>query len=728
MASERNITSLESRRSRSGPAAPTEKSPATHNIRRDVQGLRALAVVAVILNHMLGWPAGGFVGVDVFFVLSGYLITGLLLREHDRTKTISFVGFYKRRVKRILPAAILVLVVTVTVAYFLTPGSRFVRTATDSFWALLFSSNWNLALQGTDYFQQDLQPSPVQHYWSLAVEEQFYFVWPWVMLGVLAVGIKIFAWSSGRRRVAVGTTIGVLSVASFVYALYLSKADTNLAYFSSFDRAWELGVGALVAVFGVYFTSKSVTLRTVMSWVGFALIVAACFVVDPAQGFPAPAAALPTLATALVLLAGEQGNQPYLWPLTNRASRYVGDISYSLYLWHFPVLILLLAVMPGDNIFYYIVASAILVAVSVLSYHLVEDPIRKSTWLTPVKLSTRELRRRKKRRRNFWRRTTPRIALFGVMGAVAIALVYVAFVRTNDLPNTAAAEVGLNASQGVVADEGVGDVDDATRCRGAAAMDPASDCSDVDLGSTLTPTAADAPDDQMKVDGKSLCWIQTTGDLKPCPYGIRNADSVRVAVVGDSHAQHLLPAVFGGVTQGNWAVDAFTGDGCLLSTKLTDKCGEMMPKILDRVSSGEYDIVIAHSARTKGNFPEGFAEAFQRVLDSGTKLVVVPDVPAVSDEAMLCYQRVGFDPKQNDCGTPLDGQLPDPLLTAAASVEGVNLVDLTQYFCRDGFCPSVVGNVPVYRDGGAHLTQTYAKSLAPYLAEGIDRSVPAPVG
>ncbi|WP_440708407.1 acyltransferase family protein [Herbiconiux sp. YIM B11900] len=693
--------------------------PARHPIRRDVQGLRALAVVAVILNHLLGWPAGGFIGVDVFFVLSGYLITGLLLREHDRSGTISFTGFYRRRVKRILPAAVLVLAATVAASYFLTPGARFLRTAADSFWALLFSANWNLALQGTDYFQQDLLPSPVQHYWSLAVEEQFYFVWPWLMLGILALGVRLFGWTAGRRRVAVGVAIGIISIASFVYAIYLTGSDQNWAYFSSLDRAWELGAGALVAVFGVYFRTKNMAVRTAMSWLGFSTIVASCFLVVPSQGFPAPSAALPIVATALILLAGEQGNQPYLWPLTNPASRYVGDISYSLYLWHFPVLILLLAVMPGDNVLYWGVAAALIVGLSVLSYHFVEDPIRKSAWLTPAVLSSRQRRRRRRRRQRFLRKTAPKIGLFAVIGVVALGLVYVAFLRGSEQAPTT--EV---ASTAAPADEATGSVDTGRSCVGAAVLDPASGCAQVDLGATMDPTPADAVDDVMLVSGKSLCWIKTTGDLSWCKYGLRSADSYKVAIVGDSHAQSLLPAFFAGGGSQNWQIDAYVGDGCLLSTRLTEKCGEIQPKILDKVAGGEYDLVITTAARTKGNFPDEFAQAFQRVVDAGSEMVVVADVPAVSEDALLCTQRLDFNPQTSTCATSLSGMRADPLVAAAAAVPAVKLVDLTNFFCVGDSCSAVVGNVPVYRDAGAHMTKTYSQSLGPYLGAAIRQAEP----
>ncbi|MDI3213825.1 acyltransferase [Arthrobacter sp. AL12] len=350
------------------------------NLRRDIQGLRALAVLAVIADHLFHWPTGGFVGVDVFFVISGFLITGLLLREHEKTGTISFRSFYERRIKRIMPAALLVLVVTMAASYFLIGRGRIMDTLWDSVWALFFAANWRFAAQGTDYFQEGLPPSPVQHFWSLAVEEQFYVVWPWLMLGILALGVRRFGWGPGQRRAAVAVAIAIITVLSFAWAMYETLENPTVAYFSTASRAWELGIGALIAVVqrGLHFRHAAV--RTSLGWVGFLGILYSLFVVPASAGFPAPWALLPVLATALVIVAGVGGDQARLWPLTNRGSAYVGEISYSLYLWHFPVLVLLVAVLPTDNVLYYLAALILTAACASASYHWLEKPARKAQW------------------------------------------------------------------------------------------------------------------------------------------------------------------------------------------------------------------------------------------------------------------------------------------------------------------------------------------------------------
>lgn len=350
--------------------------------RADVQGLRMIAVVAVIMDHLLHWPAGGFVGVDIFFVISGFLITGLLLREQERTGTISFWGFYRRRIKRILPVATLVVILTVAASFLLLSRVRATSAFWDGVWATLFSANWHYAAEGTDYFQPDVAVSPLQHYWSLAVEEQFYFVWPWLMLLLFWLSGKNRGGSSSKSVRAVQLAILVLIVGSFAWSMWESAGSPTWAYFSTFSRAWELGIGAAIAVFAKVFTRIPDALRPVLAWTGLVGITVSVFVVTSERSFPAPWALLPVLATALVIIAGTGGTQRYLWPLTNPVSTYVGDVSYSLYLWHWPVIILLAVYLPLDTLQNQAIAMAIILGCSVASYHFVENPIRRSRWLS----------------------------------------------------------------------------------------------------------------------------------------------------------------------------------------------------------------------------------------------------------------------------------------------------------------------------------------------------------
>jgi peptidoglycan/LPS O-acetylase OafA/YrhL len=667
-----------------------------HARRRDVQGLRAVAVLAVIGDHVLQWPRAGFVGVDVFFVISGYLITGLLLREHDRSGRISFLGFYRRRFKRIVPAAVLVIAATIAAAAALTPGARLRSTTIDAAWALLFAGNWRFARQGTDYFQEGQVPSPLRHYWSLGVEEQFYLVWPWLMLALLAFAIGRLGWTRNRGHRLAGLVIAFGSLVSFAYAVKVSRDSPNWAYFTSFARIWELGAGAVVAVFAGRFVLRPGLARW-LAWLGLAGVLVSLFVVDPGPSFPAPWGALPVLSAALLLATGGALPDRDLWPLTNRVSQYLGDTSYSLYLWHFPVAILLLALMDGETVRYQLVALVVIAAAAFLSFHLVEDPLRRATWW--------EAWRPLPALAPLHRRLVLLIAAVTVvsMGFTAVLASKVSPGANGDAPD------GVTAALAVSADG---------HCLGAAAKTAA--CKGFSHGSMLHPLPRYVGVDLGGAFAPA-CWMNAGEAIKSCRIG--RPSGLRVALVGDSHAASLLPALRLKAAAAGWSVDTFTGVGCRISTISYANC-PAQADITKRLLTGlRYDVMITTASRGKSLDARAeaaaSAAAWRPVLARGTRIVVVADNPEVAQETLLCVQRRGFD-ASDSCSTPRTRAtaLPDPMVLAAA-IAKVPVVDLVSYFCDDRICPAVIGNVLVYRDAAGHVTASYMRTLAPYLVKAI---------
>jgi len=328
--------------------------------RRELQGLRAVAVLLVVLDHG-GVPflQGGYVGVDVFFVLSGYLITGLLLRQAGRDGRIRLSDFYVRRARRILPAAVLTLVVTDLAAHQLLNLVRAREAVGDSVWAAFFMANVHFARAGSDYFAQGQPPSPVQHYWTLAVEEQFYLVWPIVLAGVLAVPFL-------RRRLL--WIVLAAAAGSLAWSIHSTATDATYAYFSTVTRAWELALGAALAI-------AAPRLRGAAAWLGLACICIAAVAFSSSTPFPGYAALLPTIGAALVIAAAP-GSGSRLLSLA--PFRYVGDRSYAFYLWHWPVLVIAAEYVGHDlstAVRLGLLAGAF--GLSILSYAFFENPIRQ---------------------------------------------------------------------------------------------------------------------------------------------------------------------------------------------------------------------------------------------------------------------------------------------------------------------------------------------------------------
>ncbi len=329
--------------------------------RADIQGLRAVAVLGVVAAHVTGWPAGGYLGVDVFFVVSGFVITGVLQRSR------ALGSFYARRARRILPAALLVLAVTVLVTAWAFSAPRAAQVRTDALWAALFAANWHVAQVGSDYFALGDAPSPLLHYWSLGVEEQFYLVWPWLFVGAVTLG--------ARRRVPrglVATVAGAVVVGSLAWTVW-GATDPTTAYYSSFTRAWELGAGALLAALAASGLRLSGRARTALSWGGLLAVVAAFLTLGGAAA-PWPAALLPTVGTLAILAAGSGAAPAGAVLLTNPVSRRLGDVSYGVYLWHLPVFVVLSALLPLTPALRIAAVGATL-ALAATSYALLERPV-----------------------------------------------------------------------------------------------------------------------------------------------------------------------------------------------------------------------------------------------------------------------------------------------------------------------------------------------------------------
>lgn len=362
---------------RSGKKRADRRSSVPRTFRPDIEGLRAIAVLLVVLSHA-GVPGlqGGYVGVDVFFVVSGFLITGLLLKEAERGRRISLLGFYARRARRILPAATLVLAVTVVSSFALIGGTGAARTAEDGQWAALFASNFRAISQGTDYWASDLPPSPLQHYWSLAIEEQFYLFWPASMIAVAAIARRI------PLRTRLTFLLAVAIAVSLTWSVYATTENASAAYFSPLTRTWELAAGAILAVLTPTIMRLPVFLAAITGVSGLIAIAAAALTLDEYTRFPGYAALLPVGGTVLVIIGGTiapgRGAEVLL---RCRPLQWLGKLSYSLYLWHWPVLILAASLGTELAMTTKLALVGVALALSVVTYKYVESPIRSSSWL-----------------------------------------------------------------------------------------------------------------------------------------------------------------------------------------------------------------------------------------------------------------------------------------------------------------------------------------------------------
>ena len=720
------------------PALPRHRPVSAY--RYDIEGLRALAVLGVLGHHLLDWPSGGYAGVDVFFVISGFLITTILIREITSPQKLSLPDFYRRRVRRLVPAAAAVLAATSAAAFLVFGAGRAAAILEDAVWSFFFLGNWRFAASGTDYLNAGTAVSPLQHFWSLGVEEQFYLVWPWVLVAGIAAAAALRCTDRGMR-VLLLLFIGTLCAVSFAFAVWETANRPTTAYFSTISRAWELGAGALLAVAAPWLGRIPAAARAAAGGAGLAGIAASFVLLSAESVFPGPAAALPVASALLVLASGTGIRGPrhnrVMWPLTNPASRYLGRISYSLYLWHFPVIVFSAALVPAAPPLLLLAASVLL---AVLSFSYIENPVRHSRWLQP-RYAARE-RGRRYRRPALAPRPMRLAAMAAVGGLASASLVALTIETTLNQPGSpAAAQPPTAAPAPLRADSSPSPAD--PLAAHTAALRAA-------LASTEWPVLD--PDPSTFTEGgrsaKPAEWIQDgclggneSRDADPiantehCVYGSPGAPRDLV-LYGDSVAMAYLPALRAVLAPEDWQIHVFTAAGCAPADVPQNRIGgapypecpafrdwavqriaELAPDLL-LMASFRYDPALASGASGEAADAE-WSEGTRRIHDAlaGTaeRTVVLSAPPEAKDPAQ-CATRFSA-PADCEIQLPADHQSRMALESAAAvqGNPGVEWVDTTSWFCLEGRCPAFVGTVPLYADA-YHLSAAGSRELAPLLA------------
>ncbi|WP_426937191.1 acyltransferase family protein [Brevibacterium sp. LE-L] len=698
------------------PTAPVAENSPTRNtapkptgFRADIQGLRALAVGMVLLYHL--WPAhfrGGFAGVDVFFVISGFLITSHLIKTPPRNWA-DVAKFWARRIRRLLPASLLVLFLVGIATFLVAPQSIWADTGRQILSAGLYVVNWDFAISSVDYLAADNAPSPVQHFWSLSVEEQFYFVWPMIIGLAFLIGTKL-----GRSKLAVGLTVVAIFLASFVFSVWYTTSEPAMAYFVTPTRMWELAAGGLVAVFVLYVRPERLPFSSLLGWIGLAGIVAGAFLIRADMPFPGYVALVPVVSTALVILADSRGRASVLPILSLRPIRFLGDISYSVYLWHWPLIVLVpyLSAKLGRSESLGVIDNIAIILVSILaawaSTTWVENRFRKTALLSSS-------------RKTF------------AFAGLAMALV-----------------AALGLSQMVIADKIVeqnedklqSELADPDSCLGAAVLLPdAKDNPRCDDKDTLQMEPAAAKKDKSKAyaDG---CWASAPyADRPECTYG---DGAKHVALVGNSHAGHWLPTLERLADENDLTITTFLASNCSLSTlphelsteEDTKGCQDYSDWVVERTTEGGFDAVITSERQstplqgmgwdeTEEKAPEGHRPILQSWVDAKLDVVVIRDTPypgGADINVPDCVAKHEDNPEECS-GTPEEWHWMDPLAASAKTIDSkrMSIIYPQDWLCPEGRCEPVIGGVITYFDT-AHITATYAQTLAPQLNASLHRT------
>ncbi|MBO0819218.1 MAG: acyltransferase [Nocardiopsaceae bacterium] len=708
--------------------------------RPDIQGLRAIAVAMVVIYHL--WPSllpGGFVGVDVFFVISGYLITGHLWRGFSATGKLSLVDFWGRRARRLVPAAAIVLAVTWIVSRLVLPVTRLADTAQQILASALYFQNWQLAHDAVDYLKSSQTATPVQHFWSLSVEEQFYLVWPLLFLISAVIAAAVARGRHSRRERARGTAVRVLTTVlvagSLAYSVWDTDHDPSSAYFVTTTRMWELGIGGLIALaparpgrllgrragLGRPRPGRRAGLgwKAGLGWLGLAAVVASAFVLTGNMPFPGDLALLPVLGSAALIAAGPRPGTPetrqasprerqetprngrvWLRParlLSARPMVFLGGISYSLYLWHFPVINLFIqwhgkdpGVMTGPAL----AAASVLLAW--LTKSLVEDPVRLARML----------------KGHGWRSVSTALAAVVPVTMVAVFIVGEPPPWNGRLgpgyPGAAVLAAKVSGKKMKVPSEPV--------------LPP--------------PAQVSQPSYWLNgcLDGEFVAAPKT------CVFGDTKDPKMTVALVGDSVAGNWWGAMSAIAAKEHWKLVTYLHATCAWSAAPATPpqkkpgpytaCTSWGQSVTNDLLKTKPQLVVASSIATetadgyasdesKGRAVLGAGEAqyWNRLKSRGIQVAAIRETPTIGVIAPTCVATYGSSSSQ--CATSKSKSIiADPPSATAAKDSHVPVINMNDLICGSK-CRSTVGNVLVYFDDH-HMTQAYSQTLAPYLLRRLD--------
>ena len=684
---------------------------AEHRFRGDIQGLRGIAVGLVLLFHA-GVPGfnGGFVGVDIFFVLSGFLITGNLMREINHNGRISFREFYARRIRRLLPASLFVLLVTLIVAVIYFPPLLLPGLALDVSSAGLYVSNLDFAIRATDYFSTSVIPSPVLHFWSLGVEEQFYLFWP-LLLALVTI-----------RKKYLSTQIFLLSlivfIASLSFANWLLPRNQPWAFFSIPTRAWELILGALLGSAATFISKLPLALSWIFGALGIGMVIYSGLTQNDPLRFPGTPALLPTVGAFLVILAGA-GKKPALPSrlLANKPLKALGKISYSLYLWHWPVLVIPQVIVAGRLSLINRIGLALLsILLAALTEKFVERPFRRG-----FLISLKPFRN---------------IAIAGVVASLLAVISFGAdYAATGDLRNKKVTSSASDQRKFIDSLSLKTTPINTVPARAATVDFPVP----ADLEPNLLSAANDRP-----ITYTDRCHTQMNlkPSTKPCIYGDTTSDT-EVVLFGDSHALAWFPAFNQVAKEQHWKLLSLTMSACSAADipaynpstgVLMKNCPIWRKASIQRIIAAHpYLILVASTsgfattvngvlmkgaARTS-IFTAGMNRTLTQLKSSGAHVVMMSDTPALAKDPLICLSA---HPKSTlACATPVADAISNDWIGVEMQIATNNSVPLIKpqlWVCPTSPCPVVIGNLLTYFDAG-HMTATFSQALAGRLEKAL---------
>ena len=667
--------------------------------------MRAIAVLLVLVFHVFPeWVSGGYIGVDVFFVISGFLICGLIIRETENSR-FDVINFYSRRIRRLLPAATLVLVFTAIVTCFLLPKTRWADTGMEIIASSLYVENLFLHFQSINYLTTDKPPSPLQHFWSLSIEEQFYLIWPLLILFALTV-VKS---SKISLRFFITVILILIFFASLIMSILTSYRDPATAYFVTYNRVWELALGGIIASILPYLTISS-KLKLPMSFLGIIMVLGAGLFFTKSTIFPGYLALIPTVGISLLLIAGTiQNSGSGLFDIIQRLLSlkpviFIGDISYSLYLWHWPLIIFATAAF-GSSWLIGILVIIVSVLLAALSKVFVEDPLRNHTFISSIK-------------------NAYFLGLFLTLASILSGLFLILAAKSHDQTIT----------DKVIKNPGALAISQPTSEYDLSLIFPTIDMVRNDIP-TVYQDQCHSPRDAVK---PTPCYYEPV-TLADGITEIRKSEELSqdtkktIVLIGDSHAAHWLPALKEMALKRNYAIVTLTKSSCafiatdlIIAQKPYKQCFEWGQNAAELIKSLNPDLVVTsmvsnHFAQgsksteqNMENLTSGLNKIWLLLNENSIPVAAIKETPRFKTRVPDCIASNIADISL--CNKPREEVISkvSPIQQAVNRSKNATLIDMNDHICHANICRVVVGNVFVYRDQH-HLTASYARTTSRFL-------------
>lgn len=661
------------------------------SFRPEIEGLRAVAATLVAVFHIwLGRVSGG---VDVFFVVSSFLITTGLLGQVERTGRVDFLRFWGRLIRRLLPSALLVLSAVIIASVLFESRSRWKDTIEGVAASAVYLENWLLVHDAVDYLQQNSPAAPVQHFWALSVQGQFYLLWPFLFFGA--------AWLARRANVAFRSVLVpallVVFTASLVFSIYFTKTNQAVAYFHTGTRVWEFCIGALLAVF-ISRLKLPNAVRLMAGWLGLLAIVSCGFLFEVSRVFPGYAALWPTVAGALVIIAGTTRGFGADKLLASGPMVYLGSISYGIYLWHFPLFSFAKAYSAPDRVSTLtgIGILAASVGLAALTQRFIEAPLRAPKGSTEPR----------------WRPFALALAMgFPLMAGLGSWALYYKHLRSHARDHVASARVTHPGADAMLPDF----------------KDPRR------YDAPIYPGPLAVYDDHETDFKDPICKPRDTTP-RDCVLGMANG-TLTLAVVGGSHSAQWLPALERIAKRDNWRILFFGRPNCpfhlgedVSDAELPD-CIRWNENLVSYLIKVHPDAVFMTSTRELDGdeyVPQGYLDAWRALGRGGVRVIALRDNPKIKFDAPECVELHGADDARCSLVRADVLEVPSPTELLKDPPPNVQFVDLSDFFCDARTCPFVIGNVMVYRHL-SHITATYVLTLEPMLSQELKRALSVPI-